>query len=520
MKEPDGRLRILAAVGVPAILAAILTLIEISGRSLGFDEGASVAIAAQHGGALSSAIAHDGGNMSGYYLLLHVLIGLFGNGTFAIRLPSAICIAATAALTSVIALRLFGAGVAFAAGLLTAVSLPLVFWAQDARGYAPMVALATASFLAFVYLVEDERPTRRAWIAYFLTTTLAAYCGFIVVLIVPAQLVMLYWRRQAITAVASALAASAVCWIPLVVLALRRGSGQLFWVPHLSLSLEKQMLEALTSAGLEPSFRATSTMWALMIVTVAIVAAVAVGHVRRSARPAFGHRTELWGQALVLLWLIVPVALAFVESLAAQPIFIARNLLMCLPAVALLLAVGIADRRLPAAATVAALAALIALRALALGPSYGVSPENWRAASSYVLTRSQPGDCTAFYPLDARMAFEYYVGRDNAAARAPRSVLPVLPWGVVKPYVEDYATLPASRVPAIAASCPRLWLISAHEGQPHGPSPESRTNWFRFLGLRSSFERAYASHTRVQFSYAATIHVDLLTRPLSAPRRK
>jgi mannosyltransferase len=518
MKAPDNRVRVVVAVGVPATLAAILSLIEISGRSLGFDEGASVAIAAQHGGALSSAIAHDGGNMSGYYLLLHVLIGLFGNGTFAIRLPSVISIAATAGLTSAIALRLFGARVAFAAGLLSAVSLPLVFWAQDARGYAPMVAFATASFLAFVHLVEDERPTRGAWIAYFLTTTLAAYCGFIVVLIVPAQLVMLYWRRHAITAVASALAASAVCWIPLGVLALRRGSGQLFWVPHLSLSLEKQMLEALTSAGLEPSFRATSTMWALMIVTVAIVAAVAVGHVRRSARPAFGHRTELWGQALVLLWLIVPVALAFVESLAAQPIFIARNLLMCLPAVALLLAVGIADRRLPAAATVAALAALIALRALALGPSYGVSPENWRAASSYVLTRSQPGDCTAFYPLDARVAFEYYAGQSaRSLARAPRSVLPVIRWGVVKPYVEDYATLSPAQVSAVAGGCRRLWLITSHEGQPNGPSARSRSNWFGFIALRAALERAYGEHDRVQFGYAATIHVDLLSRPATGP---
>ena len=120
------------------------------------------------------------------------------------------------------------------------------------------------------------------------------------------------------------------------------------------------------------------------------------------------------------------------------------------------------------------------------------------------------------------MAFEYYVGRSDADARAPRSVLPVLPWRVVKPYVEDYATLPDSRVPAIAASCPRLWLISAHEGQRRGPSAESRGNWFRFVALRASLERAYASHTRVQFSYAATIHVDLLSGPLTgaASRRR
>jgi len=516
--SPRGRGAI--AVWAPTALGAVLCLISISGRSIGFDEAASVAIAAQHGGALGSAIAHDGGNMSGYYVLLHVVVALFGNSEFVIRLPSVISITATVALTGLIALRVFGPREAFAGGVLCAISLPLVFWGQDARGYAPMVALAAGSMLAFVALASEERPSRGAWVAYFLTTTLAAYCGLIVVLIVPAQLVMLRWRPGAARAVLSALAAAVACWVPLAVLALRRGSGQLFWIPHLSLLVYKQALEGLTSAGLQPSFHATATMWALMVVTVLAVAGVAVVHVRRAARPARGPRTELWGQALVLLWVFVPVVLAFAESAIGQPLFIVRNLLMCLPAVALVLAVGACDPRLPGLFSVGVLLVLVVLRVLALAPTYGVSPENWQRASAYVLARAQPGDCSVFYPLDARMAFEYYVGRDNAAARAPRSVLPVLPWGVVKPYVEDYATLPASRVPAIAASCPRLWLISAHEGQPHGPSPESRTNWFRFLGLRSSFERAYASHTRVQFSYAATIHVDLLTRPLSAPRRK
>jgi mannosyltransferase len=505
------RARAATAVGAPTLLAAVLCLISISGRSIGFDEAASVAIAAQHGGAFGSAIAHDGGNMSGYYVLLHVLISLFGNGTFLIRLPSVISIVAAVALTGLIGLRLFGAREAFAGGLLCAISLPLVFWAQDARGYAPMVALAAGSMLAFIALAEDERPSRRAWVAYFLTTTLAAYCGLIVVLIVPAQLVMLRWRPGAARAVLTALACSVICWIPLAVLALRRGSGQLFWIPHLSLLVEKQLLEGLTSAGLQPSFHATASMWPLMALTVLLVAGVAFVHVRRASRPARGPRNELWGQALVLLWLFVPVILAFAESAIGQPLFIVRNLLMCLPAVALVLAVGACDRRLPGLASVGALVVLVVLRVLALAPSYGVSPENWQRASAYVLARAQPGDCSVFYPLDSRMAFEYYVGRSDADARAPRAVLPVLPWSVVKPYVEDYATLPASRVPAIAASCRRLWLITAHEGQRRGPSPESRANWVRFVALRSLLERAYGTHVRVQFSYAATIHVDLLS---------
>ncbi len=52
-----------------------------------------MAIAGQHGSALWHAAAHDGGNMLGYYALLHVLIGWFGDGAFVIRLPSVIAAA-------------------------------------------------------------------------------------------------------------------------------------------------------------------------------------------------------------------------------------------------------------------------------------------------------------------------------------------------------------------------------------------------------------------------------------------
>src|SRR5436305_591056 len=126
--------RALALYG-PALLAAALCLYQLTTRSLWLDESATVAIASQHGGAFGTALAHDGGNMLGYYALLHVLIGLFGNGALVIRLPSAIATAATVAIVSALGLRLFDRRVALGAGLLGAVSLPLVFWGQDARGY-------------------------------------------------------------------------------------------------------------------------------------------------------------------------------------------------------------------------------------------------------------------------------------------------------------------------------------------------------------------------------------------------
>jgi mannosyltransferase len=496
MRRSDG-----ALVAGCAVLALVLCLIELTTRSLGFDEAASVAIATQGGGALGRAMARDGGNMLGYYALLHVLINAFGSGTLALRVWSALFVALTDAFVCLLALRLFDRRAALLAGVLTAISLPLVFWGQDARGYAPMVAFTCGSFLAYVYLVEGRG--RRAWVAYVACTTLAVYCGFVAVLVVPAQLAALWWRRRALPAVASAVAAAAVLCVPLVVLAVSRGSGQLFWVPHLSLMVEKQVLELLASAGLQPSFHATAVMWALMVVTVIAVLAVVGVHIRRACA---GREPALWGQALVLLWLFVPLGLAFLESLVATPVFIPRNLLICLPAVALALGVGLTDRGLPRVAAWGALAVFVALRAVPLADSYGVSPENWREASSYVLEHAAPGDCVAFYPLDARMAFQYYVH-----GPAPRSVLPVAPWGVVRSYAERYETLGAPRRAAVRAACQRLWLVSAHEGQPHGPSTESRAHWRRFVALRKALERAYANHTRKQFSYAATIHIDLLS---------
>ncbi len=308
-----------ALIGGPALLALGLCLIDITGRSLGFDESATVAIAGQHGAALRHAIAHDGGNMSGYYVLMHVLVGWFGNGEVVLRLPSAIGSAIATGLTSALALRLFDRRVAFAAGVLMAVSLPMVFWGQSARSYAILVALTAASFLALD--VAQKEGGRAAWGAYVITTALALYASLLAVLIIVAQLLVMDRRR--LRTLVSALAAVAACSIPLIVLAARRGSGQLFWVPRPDWTAVKQVLQALTSSGLEPSIHTTSTTYVLLVLTV-VMLIVAIVAARDSA--------------LLRSWLLTPVLFALVESFVGQPIFLPRNLLIVLPAVAILLA--------------------------------------------------------------------------------------------------------------------------------------------------------------------------------------
>jgi mannosyltransferase len=502
-KASRERLRDGLVVGLPALLAAALCLYELPTRSLWLDEAATVAIASQHGAAFGHALAHDGGNMLGYYALLHVLISWFGSGPWVIRLPSVMAAAATVAMLGGLALRLFGRRTALGAGLLMALSLTLVYWGQDARGYALMIALITGSFLAFVALLEGQGGWR-AWVAYVVLTTAAVYAGLEAVLVVPAQLVALLWHRDRLRPVLGAVAATAACCIPLAVLAADRGSGQLFWVPPPSFRVLRQIVEALTSSGLQPSYYTRSGP-ALVCLSLMVLAAAA-GRIAWLAR--VGERVPAGRAGLILSWLLVPGVLALIESGLGQSIFQARYLLVLLPAVPLLIAWTLADRRLPRPLALAGFAALIVLEVLQLAPAYGVSSENWRGATAYVLDHSRPGDCVAFYPLDNRQAFRYYL---TSPGTAPRPILPALPWRQVRPFVEDYSSLSPAALARLTATCGRVWLLASHEGQAGGPLL-SRANHRRFAGLTMGLRRGYPVVQARSFGAEGIVTVMLYSR--------
>jgi mannosyltransferase len=485
-------------IAAPCSLAAALAVYELRTRSLWLDEAATVSIVSQHGSALWHAIAHDGGNMLAYYLLMHALVAAFGDGQVAIRLPSVIATVATVGLVAILGRALFDRRVAFWAGVIAAVSLPLIYWAQQARGYALMVTFAAASFLAFVEILQayGERVPRPLLVAYALTTLLAIYMALIAVLIVFAQLAVLVSVRRHARAIIAALAAVAVCCVPLLVLAVQRGSGQLFWVPAPTLSVLGQAARTLTSAGLPPNFHTTATGTAALIVLGALLLAAVV---------ALARASRSWPALLVVSWLLVPSALALLASLAGEPVELARSSVLLMPAVALALAWALHHPRVPLAAGCAGIAVVLAVRAFQLVPSYGVSPEPWETATSYVLAASRGGACVAFYPQDGRMPFDYYV-RPSPASRELTPVLPSAPWSQITPYVERYAVPSRAGLAALARRCQTLWLLASHQGQRHGP-PQSRVYYRRYRALLAALAGRYARQRGRSFGWAAVIRV-------------
>jgi len=119
----------------------------------------------------------------------------------------------------------------------------------------------------------------------------------------------------------------------------------------------------------------------------------------------------------------------------------------------------------------------------------------------------------AFYPQDGRMPFDYYAQRLPAPVAASlEPVLPVVPWRTVRPYVERYRVLDGGEVAAIAARCPRLWLLVSHQGQRRGPA-QSRRNYAGYERLLSELSARYPREGQWQFGWAATVRVYRFERP-------
>jgi hypothetical protein len=124
------------------------------------------------------------------------------------------------------------------------------------------------------------------------------------------------------------------------------------------------------------------------------------------------------------------------------------------------------------------------------------------------VAHTEAADCVAFYPSDGRNAFRYYL---HVGEPAPRPILPAAPFSDSRAYIEDYATLPPSRLRLLPGTCPRLWLVSSHEGQANGTAG-SRANYSRYLALRNTLAAGYSRARVRSFGYAAPVTVELFGR--------
>jgi hypothetical protein len=127
--------------------------------------------------------------------------------------------------------------------------------------------------------------------------------------------------------------------------------------------------------------------------------------------------------ALLVGWLVIPVGVVFAASYL-RPLLVPRYLIIALPPLVLLAAVGLASIRRRRPFAVALIAFLLtALPGLAFTYRKPYE-EDWKGAVAHVLSRAREGDGILFHSSAGWQAFDWYRGRLGAGDAPPVMLFP------------------------------------------------------------------------------------------------
>jgi mannosyltransferase len=396
------------------LLALSLRLTRLGTNSLDQDEIFSAILARARLPGFLWTLRHGEGNMVLYYAILRFW-NHFGQSDAWIRSFSVIPALATLPAVYRIGSRTFGRRVGIMAALLLAFNGFHVQYSQSARSYSLFVFLVTLSSFFFLQSVADG--SRRNWIRYIATSTLALYAHLFAVFVLAAHWVFLLflprhsapWRR-----LASSTVAIAFLGLPMEFLVFFRDNGRLSWIPRTSWRGVYSMFASLT--GKPDDFFVLGRSTALLLFLYAIPVMISVV---ASAMPRLWSidRVERRNLAFFLSWLLVPILLVLGVSVR-KPMFVERYLLICLPPFILLASYGLSRLRKTSVAA-AWICVIAGLTIPGLRNHYEVPRQDWREVGKYVAAKQRIGDAAVFFPTYYQSRLEYYLEKDKVKLFVP-----------------------------------------------------------------------------------------------------
>jgi len=345
---------------------------------------------------------------------------------------------------------LFGARVALFAGVLAAVHAFLIRYAQEARSYSLAIFLVTLSCFFFVRKVQQSEAKKST--GYILTSALAVYSHFFSLLVILAQWLALQFLPQENPARREfhrAWKILALAILPLIVFIASRGAGPIAWITRPNLSSLHEFFLFLSGNGGN-----------VLLIAYAILAliALAIPIFQRAQLPSF----EIWGILFGFSWLIVPIAVTLIFSLA-RPVFLPRYLVICVPALLLITSAALVRLR-SHWLQIGVLLLLIGFSVRGVQSYYrsdfDLSREDWRAATAYILSHTEKGDGVVFHAALGRMPFAYYTARGGASGPKPEVAFPNS--GPKITYTDFVANTKKAPIDEIAMAHARIWLVLAH----------------------------------------------------------
>lgn len=458
-----------------AVLAGgFARFLHLGARSLWLDEAISLEIARLDFRNFLSVISRREVNMSLYYVLLHFWIRL-GQNEFTLRALSAVFGTLVIVAIYALASEWMGKDTGMFACWLAALNPALVAYSQEARAYSFAVLLAVVSFLVFRKALDSGEWAH--WVAYGVIDAMGMYAHLFFGWLVVAQLAYLTyavhdsrtWKRVLVAYVF--LGASLV---PLVAIFQRSAGNQLAWIVEPN---SKALLRFFADAS-------GSGLLAGLYGLFAVAGWLVLGRK--------GEPTSSGSRILLALWWLAPVLLAFAIS-RKLPIFVPRYLLICIPPMLMLAAVGLSansSRRLRWLGLSLVLAASI----------YGTysyhrsliderTTNDWRGAADYMAQVLRSGDRVLFYYGAERLPFDFYFRQNPKQGLV--EIYPSRP--IVDLLVGKASTLDEDLLYEMGRQRGRIFLLS--EFQPNerwrrtvatlnsGCSRTDRTHYFGFVRI-------------------------------------
>ncbi len=385
------------AIGALTAIAFVLRL-QTFGESLFGDE--LFAYDEVHGHSLGQVLHNVTGGQENspplYFVLAWAAIKL-GDPTVLIRLPSLVFGTAVIPLVYLLGRRTVGHTAGLIGAALTALSPLAVYFSVEARPYALVMFLLTASTVVLLQALDSRRLAW--WVLYGAVSAAALYTHYTAVAVLAVQFAWAVWtyREQLrdLVLVHTAVVVAFLPWIPGLA-EQRRGAQDLDITGAIfPLSIDSF---ARTTAQLLPGYERQSlgdvpggTAMGLFgaAVVLGLVGGI-VAAVRRRGSP-ISEATPASIALVAGLALATPVCI-LLYSLFGADIYTPRHLLASLPALALLL--GLLFAALPRVLMVAAV--LMAFSALTLGLVRAFDSERSRPplkeAARFIDVRADPGD--------------------------------------------------------------------------------------------------------------------------------
>ncbi|HTQ79996.1 MAG TPA: glycosyltransferase family 39 protein, partial [Thermoanaerobaculia bacterium] len=363
---------------------------------------------------IAETLAEDG-HPPTHNLLLHAIERSFGDSEEALRFPSAVCGVLSIAAMFLLGRELYGQTEGLlGAGLLAVLWCP-IYYSQEARPYSAlllMVLLASTAWVALLKIWTEQKSTPPFLIAGYLLAALGCcylhhfgaglifFQGFVALLL---------GRPRAVVPLYAALLAF---YAPGIVYLLRqrRHSGSWAWIEHPGFRSVPEYLKFLFNYS-----------WALAAGAL-MLGLVAFLRFRRGSpvERRLGLLCQLSPSALLGLWITAPFAGAIALSYLSFPLLTNRNLLICLPAVYLLLARSIT--LLARGAGLALLSGLLLAGLIAhllFGMHFYTRPdkEQFREAVAEVLSHPEAPGTVVLGRAHHREYFDYYFARLGSPRR-------------------------------------------------------------------------------------------------------